>query len=257
MQQSPIQSPSLVIRLGRSAQTFLAHDASTGTDEVCIHETNIGISVPANLREAFRTQPILSRDYASVIVLADVDVLVVPEDEFEEADSSTIYRHTFSGHDNDVVKHYPLERLHAVALLGLEKDLLTVMADHYPNAVFLPMCLPVWEHYSRQAEVSRQRLYGYFYDEKLSVFSFAKGRMKFCNTFSATHAHDALFYLLSVFSQMGMKAARDEVVLLGTTPQQKWIFDSLQGYVQRVERGGSQAASSLPLDMTLLFPPHP
>ena len=257
MQHSTLQSPSLVIRLGRSVQTFLAHDASTGTDEVGTHETNIGMSVPANLREAFRTQPLLSRDYASVTVLADVDVLVMPEDEFEEADSSTIYRHTFSGHDNDVVRHCPLERLHAVALLGLERDLLTVMSDHYPHAVFLPVCLPVWEHFSQQGETSRQRLYGYFYDERLCVFSFSKSRMKFCNTFSATHAHDALFYLLSVFSQMGMKADRDEVVLLGTTPQQKWISDSLLGYVQRVERGDIPLPSSLPLDMTLFFPPQP
>ena len=252
MQHSKKQSPSLVIRLGRSAQTFLAHDASTGSDETAIHEMNIGISVPANLREAFRKQAILGRNYASVTVLADVPVLVVPDEEFAEADSSIIYRHTFSGHDHDVMRHCTMERLHAVALFGLEKDLLTVMDDHFPAATFMPVCLPVWEHYCRHAEVAHQRLYGYFHDDKLNVFAFAKGRMKFCNAFSATHAHDALFYLLSVFTQLGLKADRDEVVLLGSTPQQQWISDNLQGYVRRVDRSGMLADSPLPLDMTLL-----
>ena len=49
-----------------------------------------------------------------------------------------------------------------------------------------------------------------------------------------------------------MKAERDEMVLLGTTPQMQWIGENLCKYLKHVSPAASNQDQGLPLDLTLL-----
>lgn len=244
---------TLILRIGHEALTFFSSDGE-GRPQVSTYETKGGMSTAANLREAFRAMPSATWDKAAV--LANVPVMLVPEEEFAASDAGVLFSHAFSGHERDVKLHRHMEPLRAVAVYAVERDVQTAVGDHCQEADYLPAILPLWQHLGQQAEGARRRLYGYFHDGKADVFSFSKQRFKFCNTFSAVHAHDALFYLLSTFTQLGMKGDRDEVVVMGSTPHLKWVADSLRAYVSRVAirdaealQIGSTISQDLPLDI--------
>ena len=135
--------------------------------------------------------------------------------------------------------------------IAIEKDIQTVLSDHARRCTYLPVCLPVWEHYGRSSSITRQRLHGYFHDGKIDIFSTSGNRFKFCNAFSATHSHDTLYYLLNAFTQLGLKPTRDEVVLLGSVAHQQWIADHLGKYVEHIVVE-PLPDKTLPLDLTLL-----
>ena len=247
-------SDILVIRIGQDTLSVLSKKGSM-PPATATWEMKSGISVSANLREALKTQPLL-RSGEKATILVDAPTLVVPEDEFSADQSAACFTYTISGHDRDLKKHTVVKGLHAVVVFAIEKDLETVVSDHFTQYSFLPASVPMWEHLARQRSSHRRTLYGYFHDGKLDLVSFDKGRFLFCNTFSAAHVHDAVYYVLYAFSQMGMKAERDEVVIAGHTPHRKWIADNLQSYVQRVTVAeakdlGLDGDSTLPLDMII------
>ena len=214
-----------------------------------------GISVSANLREAFKTLPLLQKRHAKATVLIDTATMLVPDEEFDTDEASAIFDHAFSGYEQDAKLYCEMPRLHTVALFAVNKDIQTVLNDHFDQVEYMPVCLPVWQQFSQREDGPRQRLYCYFHDDKLDIFAFSKHRFKFCNTFSATHSHDALYYLLSAFTQLGLKAERDEVILSGVTPHQKWIIDHLSKYVDRssiFKTLNQTLPDTFPLDLHLL-----
>ena len=59
------------------------------------YDTRSGISDAANLREALKTSPLLSRPYDRTEVLLDTPLLLIPLDEFQEEEMAALYGHTF------------------------------------------------------------------------------------------------------------------------------------------------------------------
>ena len=248
----------LFIRLSQNTFAFLRPGGDPDTPRHAIYDTKGGISISANLREAFQHVPLLQSSYDQAIILVDTPILPVPEEEFHEDDVDILFNHAFSGHDQDIKKHVRIDSLHAEVIFSIEKDILTVMGDHFPKFHFLPVCHPVWLHASQQPDtVGRLRLHAYFHDGKVDVFCLNKHRFKFCNTFGATHQHDVLYYLLNAFTLLGMHSDRDEVVVMGSTPHKKWIVDNLGHYVSHAFAPDLSAATpesqqTLPYDLTLL-----
>ena len=73
------------------------------------------------------------------------------------------------------------------------------------------------------------------------MFSFNGSHFKFSNTFEATHAKDVLYYVLNAFTQQGMKASRDEVVVLGSMTNKQWLTQQMAAYVGQVTVPDMQA----------------
>ena len=244
------QSPTIAIRLGNSAITVCPLTGDAASLDI---EMKGGMSASANLREALKQHPEISENHRHAIILADAPTMLVPEEDFSEDSMSLVYDHSFSGHENEVKKGAALPSLRAVAIFAIPRDVQTVCDDHFESTEYLPVCHPVWQHYGHQSSsVVRQHLYGYFHDGKVDVFAMSNQRMKFCNAFSATHPHDAVYYLLNAFSQSGMKAERDELVLMGATPQMQWIAENLCKYLKFVSPAFSIQPQAIPLDLALL-----
>ena len=95
------QAKTLTIRIGHDTLAFI----STGSDGEPFfqsYEMKGGMSAAANLREAFKTLPTLADSWEKATVLADVPTMLVPEEEFDPADSDILFSHTFSGCERDV-----------------------------------------------------------------------------------------------------------------------------------------------------------
>jgi hypothetical protein len=251
----------LIIRLSRGRLSFATTDGS----EVLFEEypLNSSISMAANLREALRTMPLLSDDFERVLVMVDAPTLMVPANLFIEEESEALYHHAFTGDEQLQVMHTVLPDLNAVALFAIQKDLRSVIANHFGDVSYSAAVAPVWRHlHQRSYTGQHQKLYGYFHDRRLEVFSFQQKRFKFCNSFAVNNPNDALYYLLAGWKQLSLEAEHDEMYLVGDINEREQLMAETQRFVKHVfyinpsgefNRAPVTQIKGMPYDLITLF----
>lgn len=252
----------IIIRIGQGALSVATLHAPSSISDYEAYSMKSGISSAANLREAFKETELLKKTYDHAEIMLVTPTMLVPADEYRADDADVIYDHTFSGLSRSVKLSQTLPGLHAVAVFSIDKDLKTVFDDHFDRVRFVPVSLPVWQYFHLQDHgMSRQRLYGYFHDGQMDVFCFHQSRFKYSNTFQTSQAHDALYFLLYTFRQLGMKGERDSISVIGNIPQKKWLIERMRTYVGEVSAPDAKETGlpeqlrfpSIPYDMQVLI----
>ena len=134
----------LTIRIGRNSMSF---SQVAENEKDVIYEPYViksGVSMAANLREAFKTADLLLDPPARVRVVLDSDVLMVPVELFDEKDIDKMYSHTFPKKEQDIVCYNVLPDLNAVAVFAMNKDLRLVIDDHFKDVKVITAISPVW-----------------------------------------------------------------------------------------------------------------
>lgn len=258
------RSPRLTIRVGNSSLSFAVIDPQD--DHQLMYEPYLvktGISIAANLREAFKTSPLLLRGFQRVQVVLDTPVMLVPLEEFNEEDVELLYDHTFQRHEADAVMHYVLPDLNAVAVFTVNKDLKLVVQDHFADIRVMPLMRSVWTHLHRKSFIGTHRkLYVYCREKSMDIFSFDKNRLKFTNTFNLTGSHDAIYFILYVWKLLSYDGLNDELHLVGDIPDKDEMKTALLHYVKKTyiinpvadfNRAPITQIRHLPYDMMTLF----
>lgn len=224
----------LTIRIGRGTMSF-SQPTEDGLDVVFEpYVVKSGVSMAANLREAFKNSELLLTPKPRVRVVVDSDVLMVPVECFEEKNMEEIYYHAFPRKEPTVVYYNVLPGLNAVAVFSMNKDLRLVVDDHFQDVNIITAMSAVWSHlHQRSFNGNRHKLYGYFHERRLEIFSFAQNRFKYCNSFDASRAHDSLYFLLYVWKQLQLEPEHDEIHIVGDIPEQEWLFEELKKYVKK------------------------
>ncbi len=256
----------LTIRVSRYSLSFSTVSMVTGNENPVIFEpytVKSGISMAANLREALKTASLPARDYGRVTVMIDSPVLLIPVGMFGEDSCAMLYVHSYPGNGNSVVLHNVLPEQNAVAAFAVNRDLKLVIDDRYRDAQFLCAMSPVWRYLHQRSFVgSRNKLFGYFHDRKVEVFGFCQNRFKYCNAFDASHAQDALYYLLHVWKQLMLKPEYDEMHIVGDIPEQEWMIEELRRYLQRAyiinpsgdfNRASATRVKGMPYDLVTYY----
>ena len=225
----------LTIRIGRGTLSF-AMPQEQGKD--IVYEPFVvksGVSMSANLREAFRQADLLLQAPSRVRVSIDSDVLLVPIETFNENDIETLHNHAFPRQEQDAMYYNVLPDLNAVAVFSMNRDLRLVVDDHFQDVRLITAISPVWRHlHQRSFTGSRQKLYGYFHENRLEVFGFQQNRFRFSNSFDAVRTKDSIYYLLYIWNQLQLDAKHDELHLVGEIPEQEQLLDELKHYVEKV-----------------------
>ena len=258
------QPMRLIIRIGRNSLSFATVNSE---DEGHItyepYFLNSGISMAANMREAFRAEAVLKASYARVLVMVDSPVLMVPIEAFREDEQRVLYLHTFQGHEQDEIVHTVLPDLNCVAVFCVNRDLKLVIDDHFQQPAFIAAIAPVWRYLHQRSYMGvRGKLYAYFHDGRMEVFGYGQNRFKFCNVFDVKDAHDGLYFLLYVWKQIGLQAEHDELHMVGDIPERNWLTEELQKYLKRVyvinpagdfNRSAVTQIEGMPYDLMTLF----
>ena len=264
MQYDNMTNQRLVIRISRNSLSFAAVNTE-GNGQIDFEPStlNPGISMAANMREAFRTQPMLQTAYGRVLVMIDTPTLMTPIELFHEEEQRTLYLHSYEGHEQDEIAHTVLPDLNCVAIFSVNRDLKLVLDDHFTQPTFIAAIAPVWRYLHQRSYVGvREKLFAYFHDRHMEVFSYGQNRFKFCNTFEAHDAHDALYFLLYTWKQIMLQADRDEMHLVGDIYEQEWLTGELQKYIKRVytinpsgdfNRSAVTQIEGMPYDLMTLF----
>jgi len=211
----------IVLRVGDMSLAFAVKDSTV--EQQLVYEPYVvrsGISMAANLREAFNKSNLLSQDYTRAQVVVDSPVLIIPEKEFVEDDVDTLYHHAVSGLENHAVLTHALPELDAVALFSINKDLRLVITDHYNDVIFTPLMSSVWQHFYRNKfDGNKGQLFVHQHGSYIDVFGFSMDRFRFVNSFKTKVPADMAYFVLAVFSQLGMKAEQSEIFLNRRIPK--------------------------------------
>lgn len=230
---------SIKIRAGQDSLAFLTKEAD-GSRAFHPYQIKTGMSVAANLREAFRTEEYLRDgiDYAELMVTTPV--ILLPVDEYnnldEELTTEDLYSSVMTGHKGEEKIVRPMDDFDAVGIFTVNSDLHMVVTDNCKEVAVHNVIYPVWQHFYNRYYQSGQRrkLFAYFHDKSVDVCQFEHGRVRFANTFDATHAHDALYYILFAWKQLGMNQAEDDLFIIGAMPHEQWLRGRLATYVTRI-----------------------
>lgn len=223
-----------------------------------------GISMAANLREAFKENSLLQQDYAKVDVLIDSDVLTIPMEEYDEQQAPALYQHAFPEEQGNKILANAVPGLNMAGVFPINKDLLMVIHDHFSEVRIQPVVQCVVEYMFHRSFIGQHRkLYVYFHDERMHVFAFEKNRLKFFNAFNTDNARDAIYFMLYVWKQLDLNPLNDELLISGTIPEREWMDKVLRKYVRSVycinpaaefNRAPITRIANLPFDiMTLLI----
>lgn len=229
-----ITKQKLSIRLSREAIAFATFNPTQERQlEYEPYINNSSISIAANLREAIKQIQLANGSFSRVQVMIDAPSLIVPVEEFQEDNADILFRHSFPNKQNEDIVCNVLPYLNAVSVFSVNKDLKLVLKDHYGALMPMTCVSPVWHHLHTRSFTSQyKKLYGYFHDKKLDIFSFNQNRFKFTNVYEAPHAHDAIYFLLYVWKQLNMDAEKDELHIVGDIPDRDWLTNELKKYLR-------------------------
>lgn len=226
----------IVIRIGKHHLSFssinLMQAESPITYEPYVMKSSM--STAANLREALKGAEMVQTNVKRALVMVDAPILLMPIELFEEQTMEEIYYHSFPTEEPSAVLYNVLPDLNTVAVFAIAKDLTTVLNDNFDDVKFMATMSPVWRHLHKRSFMGmRSKLYGYFHDQKLEIFSFYQNRFKFYNQFETSRAHDAIYFLLYVWKQLALDAEQDEMYLVGDIPEREWMASEVKRYVQK------------------------
>ena len=230
-----LSTQRLTIRIGRNTLAMLMQH--TDSDDI-VYEPYVvrsGVSMAANLREAFKTSDLLLQALPRVRVLIDSDVLMVPVEQFDEQTMESMHNHAFPRKEQQALFYNVLPDLNAVAVFSMNKDLRLVLDDHFRDVRLITAIQPVWRYmHQRSFTGVRYKLYAYFHEKRLEVFSFQQNRFKFCNSYEVNRPKDAIFFLLYVWNTLQLQAKYDELHIMGDIPGENATLDELRQYLQKV-----------------------
>lgn len=255
----------IIVRIGPRHLSFSCIDMKQEEIPI-VYEPYViksGISMAANLRAALKDTEMTLAGERKAMVMVDAPMMLIPIEMFEETTMADMYHHAFPQKEPETVLHNVLPELNAVAVFAMSKDLHTVITDNFADVKIVAALSPVWRHlHHRSFTGARNKLYGYFHDQKLDIFAFQQNRFKFYNQFETNRSHDALYFLLYVWRQLVLNAEQDELYLVGDLPEKEWLMQELGKYLQKAyvinpsadfNRSPATQIKNMPYDLMTLF----
>jgi hypothetical protein len=122
---------------------------------------------------------------------------------------------------------------------------------------------PLWAYMHKRSFAGNfNKLYGYFHNKRLEVFSFNKNRFQFVNAYDTNTARDIAYFLLFVWKELNYDAEKDELHIFGALPEKEALTENLKKYVRKVypinpaaefNRAPITQIKDLPFDLLTLF----
>lgn len=226
----------ITIRVAKGSLSFSMPDQAGGKQIAFEpYVAKSGMSMAANLREAFKSSSLLGRPATKARLLVDSPSLVVPIEEYKADEGEALYMHSFPRTEGCTVEANVMPGLNCVALFALNRDLKLVADDHYQDVGCVCLMRPVWDYLHHRSFIgNRRKLYAYFHDGVLELFSFERNRFIFCNRYDARHTKDAVYFILFVWKQLALDQTRDELFLVGDIPDKDNLLEALRLYVSVV-----------------------
>lgn len=235
---SQSEQSTLSIRLSAECFAYSVFRPSEDPAVTCCgYATNETLSLTANLKRMFREVESLRLPYRRVnVLMAGPRVTLMPLELFEDEQAESVFYYNFRPMENERVHYNILRQSNMVILFGMESSTCTFLADQHPSVRFYAQFTPLIEHFttlSRQGD--RRRMYLHLGPAEIEVCVYECGRLQAANVFPCRAMSDQLYYALSVWQLQHMDRERDELHLVGGSPDKREALQTqLKRYIRQV-----------------------
>lgn len=201
-----------------------------------IYKVDESLSITANLKQAIDKLEWLSYRYKAVnIVITTQRFTIVPLDFFEDEHAESIFYHNFQSIDNEVVEYNIIQKNNAVVLYGIDKALLTMIYNLFPEAQVKVQATSLIEHLTLQNyHKSQQQMLCLVAKDSIILAAMNHHNLLLCNSFSCSHTSDRLYYILHCWKQLGMDQQNDELLLAAHLEETDALKQELERYVSHI-----------------------
>lgn len=253
----------LYIRISKDSLSFAMNCG--GEEGICYepYEVKTGISMAANLREAFKTSNLLRRASLKATVIVDSPTMLIPLEDFQAEEMEEQYRMVYPSCESSSLEMSVVPALKNMAVFSVDKDIKTVLNDHFEEIRIKPLMSAVWEYLlKRSYGGNNKKLYAYFHDGQVELCSFHRNRFSFVNTFEADTTPNAIYFILGVWKEIGGQAMIDDLFICGKPTEKEKLNEDLKQFLARVffinpsadfNRAAATQILNFPLDLMLYF----
>ena len=201
---------NLSIRISADGFSFFVTEASSGD---LLHREDYQAqgteSVGQAFRQAIARPTITHQDFSEVRVVVDSDATSVPLAVFRDDTVDSAYQQVFSRADllHNSVETTEITPLEVVELYTIPAEVCRLTLEFFPQATFCNVYAAVMQYvanFSQQRMLTEQPLFAYVYEDQLFVYSIHAGKLMFANKFPLENGQNALFFLLSVWKELGL-----------------------------------------------------
>jgi len=201
-----------------------------------IYKVDESLSLTANLKQAIDELEWLSYKYKTVhIVIATRRFTLVPLDFFEDEHAEALFNYNFQEVDNEVVEYNILQKNDTVVLYGIDKALLSLIYNQFPEVQVKVQAASLIEHLTIQnRQADQKQMLCFISKDSITIAAIEHHNLLYCNSFSCNHTADRLYYILYCWKQMGMNQLTDELLLANTLTGKEELNDVLARYVSNI-----------------------
>ncbi|MBO7418620.1 MAG: DUF3822 family protein [Bacteroidaceae bacterium] len=201
-----------------------------------IYKVDESLSLTANLKQAINQLDWLSYTYQSVhIVIATRRFTLIPLDFFEDEQKETIFYHNFHPIDNEVVEYNILQKSNMVLLFGIDKALLSLLYEQFPEAQVQVQATPLIEYLATQNRQAKNRqMLCFVTNDSIIITAMEHRNLIFGNSFACNCTDDRLYYIMYCWKQLGMDQLHDELLLADNASDSSTLQKELSRFIQHV-----------------------
>lgn len=255
----PHSDGKILLRIARGQIHFVSLGGTGIMPQAKAFPINGTMSIATNLRRIIADQSIDTTLFDSATVLIDSPVMLIPIEEYDDNEASTLYHYAFTDSQDLRVVSSVMPSENAVALMGMNKDLYRVISDNFTTVDIVPLMQSLWHYlHHRNFTGTGMKIFVYFHERKMEVCSFHHSRFRYQNSFEPASAADAIYYIMDICHQLAFKQASDEIHLMGKWNHMDKTAQELQRFVSHIHKAStlvdikvpaSISANDLPLDL--------
>jgi len=206
---------SLSIRLCADGFSFFVCDLQTSSLIRGEHfQLSDSVALADQLSQELCRPDYFNRQIDQCFVLVCTPSTRVPIEEFHREEAAALYALTFSGQDltHQRVAYNILPQLESAELYAIPASVEEAILQFYPTARFFASRAILMERLLLLEEdqpTESRRLYVCSETEGYSLYAFEGRRLRFANTFQVASVADALYFILSIWKQLGMDQQKD------------------------------------------------
>lgn len=199
-------------------------------------DTHENLSMAANVKEAIKENDFLKKAYRKVnVMVVTKKFTLIPFELFEDEQVETILYHSHTRNENEIVLYNILKKANVVVAFAVDKSAHWQILDQFPDAHFYCQASPLTEYLSgRSKQGNNLKMFAYLRKSSVDVMCYDRGKVLLINNFKCSETADIIYYLLYVWKQLDFNQERDELHLMGNSPNKESVANELKQFVRQL-----------------------
>ena len=232
---------NLSIRITADGFSFFVTETISGDlihrEDFTIHEDE---PLSRTLAKMLVRPTIQRLQYNKVRLVIDTDSTCIPLDEFKRDDLNTFYQLVFDNADLEANKvcYTVLPNLDVVELFTVPNDICDAISEIYPDVILTNSYATVMERtaaFCQRRNPANRPLFVYAQNKQLFVYCIYQNELLFANSFMVENGQTALYFLLSVWKELGLDVRENTCFIAGDPEPAKKLAEEARDYLLHVE----------------------